>query len=801
MASKKNLVILLIMPFAVSLLTFQAISMTFNLIDNDIVAIDWDYEDNEAFALSGEKTKHKLVARAINDRNYPTGQSLRWDVYNVEGSGEKRAEIYESNGESYLYTLQTGEVVITVQNDKGNVQKKMNATIYENNVIVFNSTTKGSQSNVDPINYYGQFDLVNGKKQLSSLSYNLKAICEGNDNSTRIIEQSSNIICDPTKNTISFINGGAKPYEDCFVKFGFENTTYPETYTYNFRVVTNGINVYSYDDLLNCTNRSATGEIMVLRKNFESTQNLDRADSNNTVLFGNMSGKSYTFSNEIYKFETRFNHEYIDQWNDFANQSNGKYKAVSKEVKVGLRVQKDVYGNGYTLNLHNLTYPYDSIMAIDQDGNNQLVPKLADENLFRGPLPYYTLGDPNKMPLVTAYGQDNIGVYVDGSNITINDINLKSCDFGNNLANLDTVGTTMELHGENITIKNSKLSNGKAVLKSYDSNNALIDNCMLSYARTFLCMTGSYEYMKVDPGELYQFTTEDGVKSLTTLADYLQAGANGDKALTNYMYGKDTKGHMLESMKSIQNGLDNKRTNTYKGELTIRDSLFYRSSISSIGLESLFNGPFLFNGAPSIISNALSGGSAAEMLEESGIGVPFIPTQISGVSYPVKLNLSGTTKFYDYKTSNILDMNGLVGENVSTMAESVGYEDKVSLDTIFPIKSILTEEGKKRNAITQGQMNVPIVFYGGGINYSQVNFESDFDYKNHMTDVFDVDFLSRYSQIESHGDGIVANLMGAVLKSVTIVTGFNAFKFALSKNDGYLFGEAPQIQELNNNHK
>ena len=45
MASKKNLVILLIVPFAISLLSYSAISMTFNLIDNDIVAIDWNYQD------------------------------------------------------------------------------------------------------------------------------------------------------------------------------------------------------------------------------------------------------------------------------------------------------------------------------------------------------------------------------------------------------------------------------------------------------------------------------------------------------------------------------------------------------------------------------------------------------------------------------------------------------------------------------------------------------------------------------------------------------------------------------------
>ena len=134
MASKKNLIILLIMPFAISLLSFSAISMTFNLIDNDIVAIDWNYKDNEAFALSGEKTRYRLDARAINDRNYPTAQKLVWSVYNSDVTDlDNHAEIVVKGSESYLHTLSVGNVVITVSNDKGNVQKKMNAIIYNNN--------------------------------------------------------------------------------------------------------------------------------------------------------------------------------------------------------------------------------------------------------------------------------------------------------------------------------------------------------------------------------------------------------------------------------------------------------------------------------------------------------------------------------------------------------------------------------------------------------------------------------------------------------------------------------------------
>ena len=86
--------------------------------------------------------------------------------------------------------------------------------------------------------------------------------------------------------------------------------------------------------------------------------------------------------------------------------------------------------------MHNLAYPYEE-QQLNIDGTLSIIPVLTSENKFRGPLPFYTLGDPNKLPLVTAYGQDNIGMYVDGDNITINDLELKNCDFGNSLANLE----------------------------------------------------------------------------------------------------------------------------------------------------------------------------------------------------------------------------------------------------------------------------------------------------------------------------------------------------------------------------
>ncbi len=831
MASKKNLVVLLIMPFAISILSFTAINMTFNLIDNDILNIDWDYKDNESFALTDNQYAHKLKATAINDRNYPTAQTLVWSVYNADAADlGNHAEIVTKGSESYLHTLSVGNVVITVSNDKGNVQKKMNAIIYNNNVILFNTTTKGSQSNVDSTMYYGEYDVNDrGTKVLSSFGYTLESDCLNHDSKVILIDNSTNVSVDTVKNVVSFKSAG-----DAYLTFGFDSPAYTDTYTYNFKIVEDGVNVYDYDDLLFCTNKSQNGEIAVLRRHFESLSNTYVLDSNGrptsqkknneTELFGKYSNGKYSFKNEIYQFETKYNQEFIKQWNEFAKNNSG-YEPVTDKVNVGLHVQKDFYGNGFTLNLHNLTYPYQTMSVIDQDGNTQIVPKLSEDNLFRGPLPYYTLGDPNNMPLVTAYGQDNIGMYVEGEDITINDVNIKNCDFGNNLANLDTVGTVMEVYGSNITVKNSRLSNGKTVFRSFgdktrDNANIVLDNCMLSYSRNFLVSSGNYNFNKVDGSRTYQFVHEDGKREMHKIDDYLSdtkvdgKKSLGDQALEDYLMGVD-KGYLLETMRSIQNGLDLARTpgNRYYGDLTINDTLFYRSGISSIALESLFNGPFLYNATPTLVGEIFA--KAEGLLDNTSL-VPLLPRQVGGISFPVEIKLSGETKFYDYKTSNLFDINGLVGEHISNIIGTYApeYAGLISLDRIFPIKDVLLEDGGKLGAVLKADgsnnLNVPIAFYGGGINISRVTCDETFTYREHLIDLdsddsnvdaMDVDFLKAYAKIPQAGDGIMANAANIVLKCVTIVSGFNPFKFTLAKGDGYLYNEAPKVQDLINNAK
>ena len=802
MASKKNLVILLVMPFAISLLSFNVINMTFHLIDNDILGIEWDYQDNELFRLSA--ANYELKAQPLNDKNYPVDQPLIWSVTNIDGEEESHAEIIVSNDKSYLHTLSVGEVSISVSNSKGNVSKKMNATIYEKNAIVMNNLIRGSQSNVDDTIYYGEFDYKNGISQRSKIEYNLTAITEFGEAKTVVKAKSDNIYVDHTNQVINFNGSG-----DAFVTFGFEDSSYPDTSTYKFKIVKDGYNVYNYSDLMYCTNKSPHGgDIVVLRKNLESYASVypdgQRTKDSTMELFGTYSDGKFLFNDDVYRFETKFNKEFINQWNNNQSLRDKGYPTVSKDIVAGIRVRKDFYGNGFTINLHNLAYPYSSIVGTNPDtGETYMVPVLTKDNLFRGPLPYYTLGDPTNMPLVTAYGQDNIGMYIDGNDITINDLVIKNCDFGNVMSNLDYVGTVMEVSGDNVTIKNSRLSNGKNVFKSYDSNNVLLDNCMLSYSRNFLVMTGSYQYLSVKKNQGYQFVLEeDGRKQTINIDEYLGRGGLGDVTLENYLRGMGNKEYMEDALRSIQSALDNSINKSNKGSLEIRDTLFYRSGISSIALESLFNGAFLYNNSPSVILDTFS--KAEEMAGVSNL-IPLLADNVGGVSYPVSLTLSGKTKFYEYKTTADLDINGLIGQGFSALIESFLGPDSdfnFDLDMIFPVKSMLGEIASNNHYYYNGSIGVPIAFYGGGLNLSQVNFSDDFEYKEHMSDIYNLDFLKRYLSMETTGDGsIMSDPLGFALKCVTAVSGFNPFKFALSNGDGYLYGLAPQVSDLVNNKK
>lgn len=806
---KKNLAIILILPFLISLLGVITVNVAFKTFNHDISAIEWSYEDIEVFKLE-DGAKYPLRATPVNTSKYPLaeGNELIWSIDN-----EAVAQLQEENGEYYLIPKTEGETTITCSNKKGNVSRRMTGIVYDKGVIVAMTKLQSSQNNIDKNIYYGTHDLKDNQKQQATVEFTVRCIPAALQSSLTVSKITDNISFDLSTSTMTVLSGGAASFT---LQAYIEET--PITASYSFTAVQDGVNVYTYDDLLYCTNRSQEGEIVVLRKSFESLTNAYVCDQNgnpvlqngapqkkqaNVELFGNYNTatKRWSFANEIYSFTTTYNKNYIDQWNAFASANSKTYKPISDQINVGLKIQKDFYGNGYTLNLHNLTYPYDKYLV-----NNQEVPRLRDDNLFRGPLPFYTLGDPHNLPLITAYGQDNIGVYIQGNNVLFNDVNLKNCDFGFSITELDTVGTVLEIAGDNATVKNSVIQNGKNVLRCFSAQNATLENCLLSNSRNFLLSLGCNEYMPLDTESLYELDDLDGNTQSSSLSTYLalpqgESSSAGDTLLNEYLLGGKDVQKTKTALEKLQRALNKQGADAstlYKGSMRVKDTLFYRSGVTSIALESYFNGPFLYSGSPSLISTLFGENST-----ETKPLAPLIPKNVSGASYPFQLTLSGKTKFYDYKTAEDMDLSGLIDENISVVATEILGEDRsVDIDDIFPLKTLLYRDAAKTGAahVADGKtyLNVPIAFYGGGANYSTVTFE---DLQTPVDVSISPDWISHYLSTGTSGDKVeitnVALVKSLVQRTVTVVTGFDEFEFRLV-GSGALYGETPDVSQLRN---
>lgn len=797
---KKNLIVLLIIPFLIALLGITAVNTTFNFIAPDIISIDWDYKDVETFVLG--QGRHELKAKGITDDKaaQTAPQKLNWTVKSKDGLDTNLARIAYEGTKTYLEVLGEGEVIITVSNVKGNIFRSMTGLIYDKGALAISSEITSSQKNIDPTIYYGEYDFNedNTKKVNATFNLNISVVPESLENSVMVKEVSDNITFDYASKKVTINKEG-----DAFIKLGFLNEAVASDKVFSFKVVDNGVNVYDYNQLLKCTNLSKEGEVVVLRKSFESYENIEKQNSkNNVTMFGNYQGvkNKYSFKDEVSYIETTSNKDFINEWNNFVGTST-KYKKIDTKVVAGIHVKKSFYGNGYTINMHNLTYPYSYKNVKDETtGKTVQVPSLNNDNLFRGPLPFYSLGNPNNKPLVTVHGQDNIGMYVDGNDIVVNDVYLKSCDFGDNLANLEYVGTTLETNGKNITIKNSVLQNGKNVMRCFSSD-VLVDNCMLSNSRNFLISAGSNEYLKVDGNRVVEFNLADGTTVSSSIDSFLAKNGPGDEILTQYMSGQfDDPTKMREALEKLNDSLNNKEKveGMYKGEITINDSIFYQSGISAIALESLFNGPYLYSNVPSLI------GEIFDMVGGNDL-IPLEPSKVGGMSYPVKVNLTGSTNFYDYKIAKNIDISGLINENISEIAAQEDYDITVSIDDFFPVKTMLVSEAKKKGCIYNGTkddisgeyINIPVASYGGGFNLSTVDI-TELESKEFIGEEIEVDFMKHYLTPAST-DNLGSMITDIMKKAVTVVTGTEPFRFICVKGNGFKFNETPSAQILINN--
>lgn len=802
---KRTLAILLIIPFIISLLTFVSIKILDNQVAVDILGISWDYQDNEGFQIDDKG--YELKATPIIDSNLilANGNNLVWKTKKVHDSDEEFARIDEENGKFYLYALKEGEVEVICQNERGSKSKHFMATIFEDGAMVINPKRKGSSSNVSSTRYYGLYDYDGtGNKSKASFELTTTAYLEdGNRSSNNVLaEKSDNISYENGKVTL---NSAGESY------LTLEEPDHHYRATYTFTVI-DGVNVYRYDDLLRATNQSKDGENAVLQVNLESLKNTYQKDAegkyidtkieenrDNTELFGNydFNNQCFSFDQEYYTFQTTYDSTYIDQYN---KEKGASYK---KDVIAGIHLKKDLYGNGFTINMNGLCYPnYGSIDKF----TGKLVPKQkADDrdrqyDYFFGPLPFVSVGDMVSFPLVTALGQDNSGIYIDNDHVTIDDVKLSNVDEVDNLFNLSYTGSILDIKGKDVTVRNSVLSNGKVCVRAYDADNLLIDNCILKNSGEFTMLVGSDRKNTYDTSKTITEKSQSFASFYDDLSEERTDNANAllNSFLSATMNGglkeKDYKSDLELVQKYLDNdtGLKSGNSVNYAATMRVKDTFFGRSGVFSLACESMFNGPLLYGGIPSMITSLLSMLSAP------------LPSKIGGTSAPVHVNLEGDTRFYDWKDIDSIDVSSLIEENISRTLNQMGYGDKsITIDDIFPMKAALKKQVKNKGLVYEkdgkSYLNTMVAYYGGGLNLSKVD--------NTLNDTYNT--YSEATKVSLLDETIETNTGGgysSLLTDCVIVTiGTHPFSFftngARESTAPILFDQVPSLDGLKQHAK
>lgn len=814
---KKTLIVLLVIPFIISLLTFTSIVLADIIVASDILDIAWDYRETEGYKIDEEHT-YPLKATAVTSENQilAQGNELVWYLTDNE---EEAAEIIEDGEGNYsLSAKQEGEVRVVCSNAKGNVSKSFQAVIYHDGAVIINPTLKGTGQQVENLRNFGEFDLKYDSvsldaytKEQPAISFDIRVMSDDPiSNNVRMKAKSRNIEYDASANTAKILDDG----EAYFTLYSVDSP-YIEG-TYRFNVVQDAVNVYDYNDLLMATNFSTMGEVAVMQVNLGSLRDtyegkeeviseasslyryvpdFNKPKSENTKLFGNVVDQKklkFNFAKEFYTFDTTYNHKFLED-ND-----------CPSKVIAGIHVKKDFFGNGFKINMHELAYPTHGQI----DTNVKKFLPTPGEDYFFGPLAYVTIGNPAEiLSIVKAYGQDNCGFYIDNDGITLNDLRLQNMDPNNNRKNYNFVGTVLDICAKDVTVKNCVLSNGKNIVRAFSSDNLLIDNSILSTSGEFNLLIGNNEHSKADQSKDVSFSYQ-GETYKKSFANFYNEGtpAPSQDTLLQELFlptlsGQEAKDEAYAIFQALQGGLDNASPffgsngeTIYGSKIQINDTYFYDSGIFSIALESLFNGPFLYNGAPDMVRQMLS------ILSSPA------PDNIGGTSSPSLVTLTGDTAFYDWKNIDNIDITGLVEENISAMLGDMIDGANITIDDFFPIKELLRDYAREKGYLYvyegHDHVNSEIAYYGGGLNLSKVVWDLDeTNDKNTFSEEILTDLLS--ASIYSDYTSNAGQMIGLLRKAVLLAAGFNAFRFVTNSSyDGGvppLFFDSPKVENLRDN--
>lgn len=472
------------------------------------------------------------------------------------------------------------------------------------------------------------------------------------------------------------------------------------------RCVANGINVYSYIDLYRATKLDVD--------NGYPRSVVLRSDIIDDFGFYYDEGKLKPHYTEIH---TTYDDDY--------------YKNIGKEadakVKVLVEFRENVYGNGYTINAHNLT-----LGLLDEAGVPTGDTPAKDKNsptLFKGPLDFIAMsgaidGDGeeyktySKKAVVSVKGQDNI-CFALYEGVTLSNVNLKGATpnetEGLDLTDLDYAGTVVEILGDQTSIEYSRIQYGRMVIRAFgDINNpdkeinVNIKNTRLSEAREFIMRIGSNRFV--------QGNFDDPTPMLP--------GAD-DKT-------HDTKAEYNTFSDAKRNSYDEQFINTF---VTLENSVLKNTGLLAIGVESHFSSYALADGR-NFVETLSSLGTSFK--KENGTTFLDSWKNLSKTSYGAKIKFVGEVNLYTWKPIDDVNSDTLIEiplkDEIDKLKDSIIYKipDVQKFLTLvgglkFDVKAMVNKynewliaSGKTQIVHTvDGTKYVHggIVFFGGGKNY------------------------------------------------------------------------------------
>ncbi len=559
----KIITILLMLSFLLSIIIFIGVSSISLPIELGVSRIILDHAPVEAVEIS--EVNYPLYAYSIPRQKE---EELIWSV-----SDSIKAEIVNGN---YLKAKEEGKVEVTVSSKDGRTSESFLCYLYKDkgeglqDILLFDSSANRLTNNESF--KYGEYSFDSSLNRINgSTSISYIAIPTRLQDEVELSIEGENATLSKD-NVVTF-----KDENDVVIKAKNKNSKldgYEIVKELTLDVIPNGYNVYTYEELMECTNRSKEGEIVIMRSNLESRENAYRVLNDvdeeenlydNTHVFGKLYDKN-KYSHDVVTLEGRYDVTYLNNLKELGED-------VSTTVNVGIYVQKDFYGNDFTINAHELTYP-----SLKSGHNEKPIPSKAD--IFQGPLSFVKVGV--DALYVEVFGEDSATMYVSGDDITVSNLKLKSCNDVTDLTHLDYVGTTLEIDGNNIDIVNSVFSNGRNVVRSFSSTDVNLKNCYLYNAREFLLKIGSNNFKKPEPGKDIDSMNESEKR---------------------------------EFLAPIPDDIEGKNSN-----IVVEDTIFYQSGFFSIGIDTHFCGEVLYGGNKYSLPGVknLAGTSDATKLEIKG---------------------------------------------------------------------------------------------------------------------------------------------------------------------------------------